>query len=701
MKSFSKFRAATFLSILLLAGACNLTKDKYREWSDYLGGPDRNHFSTHSQISPENVTNLKVAWSWSAPDSGQMQMSPVIHDGKLYGVTAGLRAFALDAATGKQIWLFGEPVKQWYGTSRGVALWKGKNQSRVFFTSGSFVWCLDATTGQPIESFGDHGKIDLHLGLPENAKEKFVTSSTPGTIFENLIIMPIRTSEGADAVPGDVRAFDVITGKLVWSFHTIPYPGESGYETWENPDAWKNINTGAANNWSGMALDTESGTLFVPTGSAAPDFYGGRRNGANLFANCLLALEARTGKRIWHYQFIHHDIWDRDPPTPPNLITVERDGKKVKAVVQLTKQGFVFVFDRATGKPLFDIEEKPFPPSSLEGERSWPTQPVPVKPAPFARQSDQLTESDISPYAENREELLQLFRASDRRLFAPPGLNPVFLLPGYDGGAEWGGTGADPEAGIIYVNSNEMAWMLQMEPAGNPAALTRGASIYSSRCITCHQPDRKGIPASGFPSLVDIGKRKSRKEIDQIITMGKGMMTGFPQLTVSDKTALIDFLTGVEKQEPDEVINDPAAMPYRHTGYNKFLDNNGLPGISPPWGTLNAIDLNTGEYLWKITYGETPALKAKGYPTTGSESYGGPVVTANGLLFIAGTKDELFRAIDRHSGKILWEAQLPAAAFATPATYEVGGRQFVVIACGGEKLGAKKGNQVVAFSLPK
>jgi len=693
-------RTLIFLCLCLSLQACMEKENVNRDWSDYLGGPGRNHFTTLNQITPENVGNLKIAWSWAAPDSGQMQMSPVIHDGKLFGVTAGLRAFALDAATGKELWLFGEPVRQWFGTSRGVALWKGDNQARVFFTSGSFLWCLDASSGTPITSFGDNGKIDLHLGLPENAQKKFVTSSTPGTIFKNLIIMPVRTSEGADAVPGDVRAFDVITGKLVWSFHTIPYPGEPGYETWENKDAWKNINTGAANNWSGMAVDTKSGILFVPTGSAAPDFYGGKRLGANLYANCLIALDAATGKRIWHYQFIHHDIWDRDPPAPPNLITITRDGKKTEAVAQVTKQGYVFVFDRHTGKPLFDIEEKPFPASTLDGEKSWATQPVPVKPAPFARQSDQLTEVDISPYAENRDELLQLFRASDRKLFAPPGLNPVFLLPGYDGGAEWGGAGADPEAGILYVNSNEMAWMLQMEPASNTSEMTKGAAVYSNRCITCHQPDRRGIPGSGFPSLVDIGKRKSRKEIDQIITYGKGMMTGFPQLDVVEKNALIDFLMGVEKQEPGGSVSDSLAMPYRHTGYNKFLDNNGLPGISPPWGTLNAIDLNTGDYIWKVTYGETPSLKEKGFPQTGSESYGGPVVTSGGLLFIAGTKDEMFRAIDRYTGKIIWQTQLPAAAFATPASYAAGGKQFVVIACGGEKLGAKKGNRVVAFALP-
>lgn len=692
------------LSFSMLLVSCKKDEVKYQDWSDYLGGPDRNHFSNLSQINPENVSNLQLAWSYAAPDSGQMQMSPVIYQNKLFGVTAGTQAFALNAATGKQIWIFGEPLRQWFGTSRGVALWKGKNEARVFFSSGTWLWCLNAENGQPIESFGEKGKIDLHSGLPESAKDKFISSSTPGTIFEDLIILSIRTSEGEDAVPGDVRAFNVHTGKLVWSFHTIPHPGEPGYETWENPDAWQNGDTGAANNWSGMSVDVETGTLFVPTGSAAPDFYGGRRLGSNLYANSLIALNARTGEHIWHYQFIHHDLWDRDAPTPPNLITVTRNGKKVKAVTQLTKQGYIFVFDRTTGEPLFDIEEKTFPNSTLEGEKIWPTQPIPVKPAPFARQSDQLTESDISPYATNREELLQLFRASDRRLFAPPAITPVFLLPGYDGGAEWGGTGADPDAGIIYVNSNEMAWILQMEPSVGSAALSKGASVYSARCVTCHQSDRKGIPAGGFPSLIDIGKRKSRTQIDQIITLGKGMMTGFPQLKPDEKSALIEFLLGTEKLEiggGSKMSNQAPRFPYQHTGYNKFLDVNGLPGISPPWGTLNAIDLNTGEYLWKITYGETLSLKEKGYPQTGSESYGGPVITGNGLLFIAGTKDGLFRAYNRHSGVKLWETALPAAAYATPATYMVNGRQFVALACGGEKLGAPKGNQIVAFALPE
>ena len=691
----------SLVSAMMLAACAGPKSPDRTTWSDYLGGPDRNHFTTLDQITLENVSSLKVAWTWNAPDSGQMQMSPVIHGGVLYGVTAAVRAFALEAATGRELWTFGEPLRKWYSASRGVALWKGRKETRVLFTSGPFLYALDAGTGKPIESFGDGGKVDLHTGLPASANDKFVISSTPGTVFEDLIIMPVRLSEGADAAPGDIRAFNVITGELVWTFHTIPHPGEPGHETWDDPDAWNNGATGAANNWSGMSVDINTGMVFIPTGSAAPDFYGGRRLGSNLYANSLLALDARTGKRKWHYQFVHHDLWDRDAPTPPNLITVKREGKEIQAVAQLTKQGFVFLFERATGKPLFDIEERPVPPSALEGEQAWPTQPVPVKPLPFARFADQLTEDDISPYAPNREELLSLFRISERTRFAPPGEKPILLLPGYDGGAEWGGTGADPDNGILYVNANEMAWILQMKKADPGVEETTGSSFYTMLCSSCHQSDRNGLPASGIPSLIGIGDRRSRAEIDHTITNGKRMMTGFPNLKATDKAAIIDFLLGTEKQEAGAGVSVKTdGIMYRHTGYQKFLDSNGLPGIAPPWGTLNAIDMNTGEYLWKIPYGETLSLRKKGFPTTGSESYGGPVITKNGLLFIAGTKDERIRAYDRHTGAKRWEAALPAAAFATPATYMVNGKQYLAIACGGEKLGAKKGNQVVAFTLP-
>jgi len=677
---------------------------RYTTWSSYLGDSGRSHFTTLNQITPQNVSQLEVVWRYEAPDWGQMQMNPLVVDSLVYGVTAALRVVALHAETGNELWQFGDSVQVWHSTSRGVSYWEKGNDKRILCTRGADLYALDALTGIPIPSFGIDGKIDMRSGMPKSAKEKFVISNTPGTVFKDIIVMPLRISEGSDAAPGDIMAFNVITGKPEWVFHTIPHPGELGYETWEDPNAYKSPMVGAANNWAGMALDQEAEIIYVPTGSAAPDFYGGDRLGSNLYANSLVALNANTGEYIWHFQFTHHDIWDRDPPAPPNLLTVEHNGEKIKAVAQITKQGYVFVFDRITGDPLFDIEEVPFAQSTLTGEVAWPTQPIPTKPKPFARQSNELTKEDISPYAENKEELLEFFESAEKEVYSPPSLEPTLLLPGYDGAAEWGGAGVDPEDGILYVNSNEMAWNLKMKVnEANAQEMPLGKRIYSGKCATCHQSDRKGLVASGFPSLVDINLKKSKEEVVSIVTKGKGMMTGFPTLSDSEKNALIQFLFNEEQtsahQRKMEIANTSEENPYLHDGYTKFLDGNGLPGISPPWGTLNAIDLNTGDFLWSIPFGETWSLKEKGFPTTGTENYGGPIITQNGLLLIAATKDGFFRAFNKTTGELLWEYELPAASFATPSTYEYKGKQYIVLACGGEKLGTKKGNQIIAFAL--
>jgi quinoprotein glucose dehydrogenase len=679
-------------------------KSDGNEWSEYLGGPDRNHYSPLTQINRENVGNLQVAWEYATPDSGQMQVNPIIVDGMLYGITPSTKAFALDAATGKEIWTFGDNGNKAINTGRGVAFWRDGNDQRILHTIGSQLYALNAKTGKLIESFGDQGKVDLHTGLPETAQKKFMVSNTPGTIFEDLIIMPLRLSEDSDAAPGDIRAFNIRTGKLVWTFHTIPYPGEFGYETFPK-DAYKNTFTGAANNWSGMAVDRERGIIYVPTGSAGYDFYGAKRKGANLFANCLLALDVRTGKRIWHYQTMHHDLWDRDLPAPPNLITLKRNGKTIDAVAQVTKQGYIFVFDRATGKPVFPIKEVPAPQKTLPGEFPWPTQPVPTKPAPYARQSNTLTEADISIHAPDRDSLIMKFKTYKKASFAAPSKEGTVILPGFDGGAEWGGAAADPAEGIIYVNSNEMAWILTMKDTPKTTemtALSPGEKVYTTYCVTCHGPQRKGNAKSGYPSLLDLGLRRDRPFVTQLISTGKGMMPGFPMLSSAEKQALVAFLFEEEKVEATTktASSKKVYLPYQSTGYNKFLDANGLPAISPPWGTLNAINLNTGEYLWKIPFGEVATLKAKGFADTGTENYGGPVVTASGLLFIAATKDGMFRVFDKKTGKLLWETQLPAAGFATPSTYQVNGKQYVVVACGGTKLGTPKGNKYVAFALP-
>ena len=687
------------------------------DWPEYLGGPDRNHYSPLQQINASNVKELKIAWQYHTGDSGQIQCNPIIVNGILYGMTASTQPFAIDAATGQQKWRKQKESDNSLSSSRGLVYWENGNDKRILYTKGSWLYALDALTGEKITSFGDSGRTSLKAGLGPTAKDKMVISNTPGTVYGDLIVMPLRVSEGIDAPFGNIQAFNIKTGKLAWVFQTIPLPGQFGYDTWSK-NVYKNTLVGAANNWSGMAIDRKRGILFVPTGSAAFDFYGGDRKGANLFANCLLALDAKTGKRLWHYQLVHHDILDRDPPAPPNLVTINRNGKQVDAVVQVTKQGLVFVFDRVTGAPLFPIEERPVPVSDVPGEKSWPTQPFPTKPAPYARQT--ITEADINPYSESHDSLVALFRKSRYGgPFTPLSKKGTIIFPGLDGGAEWGGSAVDPD-GTLYVNSNEMAWLIAIGETASEAqmaGMSSGNRLYTTNCIGCHGSERKGNPASGYPSLIGVGSRRTRDYINTIITNGKGMMPGFPKFNDKQKQALIAFLSG---QERDEIglakVQGPAntktktktagatgntnpAYSYKISGYSKFLDKNGMPAVSPPWGTLNAIDLNTGEYKWKIPYGEYPELAAKGIPQTGAESYGGPVVTASGLLFIAGTKDKKFRVYDKNNGQLLWETLLPAAAFATPSTYEINGKQYIVIACGGTKMGSEAGDSYVAFAL--
>lgn len=681
------------------------------DWVEYQGGPDRNQFSSLSEITPSNVGQLEVAWEYQTGVEGEMQTNPLIVDGVLYGMTANMQPFALDAGSGEEYWRReGDGVDD-LSNSRGIVYWENGTDRRILYTNGEWLYAVDAGTGEPVSSFGENGRISLKTGLGETAEDKFVISTTPGTVYEDLIIMPLRVSEGYDAALGHIQAFNIQTGELEWVFHTIPHPGEYGYETWPE-NAYKNLSeVGGANNWVGMSVDRERGIVYVPTGSAAFDFYGANRLGKNLFGNTLLALDASTGERIWHFQAVHHDILDRDFSAPPNLVTVTHDGERIDAVAQVTKQGYIFVFDRETGEPLFPIEEKPVPASDIPGEQAWPTQPFPVTPEPFARQT--LTEKDISPYAENREELIETFRNSRfEGPFTPLSEGGTIIFPGLDGGAEWGGAAVDPD-GILYVNSNEMAWHISLGPSASEeelAELSQGQRVYTINCAACHGPGLKGNPASGFPSLETIAESRTRNEVTEIVSNGQGMMPGFNHISDADIQALVSYLFGDEIDARGKTIERDTAnedlpvsdVRYSISGYSKFLDSKGYPAISPPWGTLNAIDLNTGEFVWKVTFGEHPELmeKESNIPQTGSENYGGPVVTAGGLLFIAGTKDGKFRAYDKNNGDLIWETHLPAAAFATPSTYEVNGKQYVVIACGGTKLGAEGGDSYIAFSLP-
>jgi len=689
------------------------------DWPVTGGAPSNDRYSTLDQINRANVSRLTVAWTYHTGDMpagsrSEIQATPIVVDSVLYTTTPALAVIALRADSGTLRWRF-DPFAgrtRELHANRGVVYWAEGGDRRIFFTAGRRLYALDAPTGRPIVTFGDSGSVDLGAGLgrdvpvdsAESASEGYVIATSPGVVFEDLLIQGTRVGEDEGAAPGHVRAYDVRTGRVRWTFHTIPQRGEPGSDTWPN-DAWKTA--GGANSWPGMSVDTRRGIVYVPTGSASPDFYGGGRRGANLYANTLLALDARTGRRIWHFQTVHHDLLDRDLPAAPNLLTVRHEGRTVDAVAQITKTGFVFVFDRENGRPLFPVQERPVPATDLNGEESWPTQPVPAKPAPFARQT--MTEADLtdlSPAA--HEAALRRFRGlRNDGLFTPPSVKGSVVLPGFDGGGEWGGAAVDRETGVLYVNASDVPWIAAMRPmtlgALGGLTLGSGADVYSAFCAGCHGADRRG-DGDGVPPLSGVGGRLSAAQIQAVIARGRGLMPPFRDLPEPERVAVADYLLGRPARiKPNAVasIRSSSASPYRFAGYERWKDPDGYPAIKPPWGTLSAIHLNTGEYRWRIPLGEFAALTARGVAPTGTELYGGPIVTAGGLVFIAATQDEKLRAFDKATGKQLWEAKLPAAGYATPSTYAVGGRQFVVIAAGGGKLGSKSSDAYVAFALPR
>ena len=696
-------------------------------WRTYAGSKEGNRYSASEQITLQNVGQLKVAWTYSSGDRdtgnrSQNQCNPIMIDGVLYGTTPRLKLFALDAATGKQKWIFdpastdtAKKVDQmaYYKLCRGVVYWEDENgdNKRIFYSAGSKTFAVDAESGEIIKDFGKGGYIDLTQDLGRVTKS-YVAGTTPGIIYKDLLIIGARVDEAEDAAPGHIRAYDVRTGKLRWIFHTIPHPGEKGYETWPDGNAWKRL--GAANNWSGMSVDEKRGIVYVPTGSIGGDFYGGNRKGTDLYSNCLLALDAATGKLIWHYQVVHHDLWDRDLPANPNLVTIRHDGKTIDAVAQITKHGFIFMFDRTNGKPIFPIEEKPVPTNALPGEYPWPTQPIPTLPQPFARQHfgpEDVT--NIDP-ATHKMMLEKYKKVKYNTMFTPPSKDGDWIFPGFDGGGEWGGAAVDPESKIMYIDNSEMPWaqvMIDVPKTDNNDHSLQGMGhiVYNKYCISCHGPELKGNPPS-FPSLVNINKKYNEQQVGKLVESGRNMMPSFKQISADDKKALLAFVLKLpenaanSKEMPKEPVSPTktslSKIPYTMNGYNRFLDTNGYPGIKPPWGTLEAVNLESGKMLWKVPLGEFPELTKKGIPITGTQLYGGPLVTKGGLVFVAATQDNKIRAFDKNTGKQLWEAQLPAAGYATPATYAIDGKQYVVIACGGGKIGSKSGDSYVCFALP-
>lgn len=601
-----------------------------QEWRHYGGDAGGMKYSPLKQITPANVAKLKVAWEFhtgdvsdgkTLPVRSAFETTPLAVDGVLYFTTPFNRLIALDPETGKQLWAFDPKIDRERPfnlyINRGGAYWTDGKAKRIFYgTLDARLFSIDATTGEPDPAFGNRGSIDLRPGVADKFPTRGYGMTSPPSIYKNLVICGALASDGEPKGPaGDVRAFDAATGKLVWQFHTVPRAGEFGNDTWEG-ESWKD--RGGVNAWSILSVDQERGIVFLPLTSPSTDLYGGDRKGANLFGDSLVALDAATGKRLWHFQTVHHNIWDYDLPAQPNVIPVMRNGKKIPAVAQITKTGFVFLFDRVSGKPLFDIEERKVPPSEIPGEQAWPTQPFPVKPAPFARQSMRPDElNDLTP--ESKAFCSKLVEgAVFGGLYTPIGLKPTVLFPSTNGGANWGGASYDPETYTLYVNS------------------------------------------------MDIG-----------------------------------FIQRMTKRPAGSII------PYRSQGMqtpnSRFWDKEMIPCQRPPWGTLSAIDMNTGEYKWRSTLGVIDSLIAKGIPPTGTSNLGGSIVTAGGLVFIGATNDSRFRAFDKKSGRELWVYKLPASAHATPATFigKKTKKQYVVVAAGGgNKYNDTYSDTLIAFVLP-
>ncbi len=682
----------------LLFGATLLAAD----WPDYGGNQARTRYSPLTEITPANVSSLKVAWTYDTGDAfkdSEMQCQPVVARGVLYATSPRLRVFALDAATGTVKWSF-NPLEGETPPSRtrirGLMYRERGDQRRVYFGARNWFYALDADTGKPVATFGRQGRIDLRDGFKDRDPRTIsIGVNTPGVFYGDLLILGSVVPEGLPSAPGDIRAFDVNTGVEKWAFHTIPHPGEFGYDTWPK-DAWKY--SGGANAWSGVSLDEQRGLVYAATGSTSYDFYGANRYGDNLFANSIICLRAATGERVWHFQALKHDLWDRDFPASPTLVTITRDGKPRDVVAEIGKNGRTYVLDRETGEPIFPMETVTPPASDVPGEQAAPTQVLPTLPPPFTRQ--QFTEDLITkrtPAAEKavREEWLKLRKRGE---YDPPSAQGTILFPGMDGGGEWGGVAFDPNSGLMYVNANEMAWRVKLAerkmPDGKP---TNGKALYLQYCAACHRADLKGNPPE-FPSLVGIGARRNVDEISAKVREGGGRMPAYGEMHSAIRRAIVRYVLDGTSMTVRSDKPSPFDLKYTLDGDARFNDPDGFPAITPPWGTLTAIDLGKGVIAWQVPLGEMPG---SGLTNTGSENYGGPVVTASGLVFIGATVyDNKFHAFDARTGRLLWETTLPAAGNATPAVYEVGGKEYVVIGAGGGKWGAPSGGTYVAFALP-
>ncbi len=700
-----------FLSIILIAG-CSSGELPEGNWANYKADAESSSYSPLDQINSSNVAQLQPVWTFQTDDvtAGEnpvsSQSNPIIIDGVMYANSARQSVYAIDAQTGELIWKYkalaeGEPS----AASRGVTYWQNGDDKRILYSAGNSLLAIDATTGKLIPSFGENGKVNLNVGVRDDPEKISVTLTTPGRIFNDLIIIGSRLPDFYGSPPGYIRAYHVKTGELVWTFHTIPHPGEPGYETWP-PEAYKYA--GGVNCWGGMSIDTQRGMVFLALGSPSYDFYGADRIGANLYGNCVLALDAATGHYKWHFQTVHHDIWDYDLPCPPNLVTIQQDGKNIEAVVQTTKQGFIFVLDRETGEPLFPVEERSVPASHLPGEVAFETQPCPLKPKPFVKQS--MTEDDLNQFSpSDHEAILATFRSVRfEGLFTPPDLKGTLSIPATRGGANWGGGAFDPNTGYLYIRGNNLPEIQTIVDADehfaaqNNSRFELGRVTYEKHCVACHGAQLEGL-APAFPPLTNLADTYSEAESLEKIRQGGGRMPGYKGvLTAEEERGIMAFLYNDQEATVEENSSaEDEEKPTRYlniTPYRTWSDPSGNPAMKAPWATLNALNLSTGEYEWQIPLGNDETLQQEGQPHTGLLGRSGPMVTAGGLVFISGAADKKLWAFDKQTGELIWETLLPAANNANVCSYSVAGKQYLALSVGGTE--ENPSGSIMTFALP-
>jgi quinoprotein glucose dehydrogenase len=696
MRGYFKFLTSCF-SLAALVSCSPDRQENTSTWPTFGHDVSNNKFSALTAIDTSNVMQLKEVWRHDdTTEGGGVYFNPVMMDNRVIGLMPSNKLVALDAASGKLLWEFQPDSSEIPNWSKGMTYHTGK-PDRIFLISGGTLYSINAENGTVMRDFGSDGRVDFYEGLEvaDSMRARVpVSSNAPGVVYNDLFIVGCKVPDELPSTPGDIRAFNINTGKLEWVFNVIPKPGEFGADTWSADARQRN---GGANCWAGMALDEKRGIVFVPTASPSFDFYGADRPGQNLFANCLLALDAKTGKRIWHYQTTHHDLWDRDNGSPPNLVTIKRDGKEIDAVALVTKMGYLFLFNRETGESLFGVNEVPVDTvSSMPGEKPWPTQPLPVNP-PFARQGYK-DEYFGRSSAWIKEEIAK--NKYKTGIYEPPSMEGSVILPTAHGGANWGGASVNPATNRLFVNATDIPWILKMTDLKKirEANQLNPEILFRTYCSSCHGADKKGTGVG--PDLTGRAKKYANAQIASILEKGAPPMPSFKFLSAQQIDAIVSYVKDTDMQHSFETADIPENdEPFGFNGYNFYLDPEGDPAIAPPFGTLTSIDLNTGDIVWQVPLGEDPKFKKMGIPNSGMFNRGGGIATAGGLIFIGATGDDMFRAFDQRTGKILWAHKLPGMASSIPSTYAVGGKQYVVVSVNGSTENNFKGGYI-AFAIP-